>query len=84
MLLDPALTAVTVTVAPVVMPLMSMLGVTSLVKLSVPLVPESDAVFRSGAERATRPIAAVAGDVETAVFVIELVVFVPVATKRIK
>jgi hypothetical protein len=61
-----------------------MLGVTSLVKLSVPLVPESDAVFRSGAESDTRPIAAVAGEVDTTVLVIELVMFVPVATKRIK
>jgi hypothetical protein len=59
-LLEEALAAVTVTVAPSVTPVKSKVGVLSEVLLSVLLEPESEFRFRSGAANVASPVIAVA------------------------
>jgi hypothetical protein len=59
-LLEEALAAVTVTVAPSVTPVKSRVGVLSEVLLSVALEPESELTFRSGAAKVASPVIAVA------------------------
>ena len=59
-LLEDALVAVAVTVAPSVIPLKSRVGVLSEVLLSVLLEPVSEFTFRSGATKVARPVTAVA------------------------
>jgi hypothetical protein len=82
-LLDEALVAVAVTVAPWVTPVKSKVGVLSEVLLSVVLEPESELAFKSGADRAARPTFTVDEDVAVAVLKTEeSMVTVPISEVR--
>lgn len=85
-LLEDALVAVTVTVAPSVTPVKSRVGVLSAVLLSVVLAPVSELVFRSGARpNVDKPTFVVADEAVVAVpTTCESTVTVPVSYVLIK